>query len=163
MAANVNPIPEGFHTITPLIVVRNAADAIEFYKKAFGAEEIERNPGPDGKGIMHAEVKIGDSILMLCDEFPGCEGWASPASFEGTTVTLHLYVSDVDAVFKRAVEEGCSVKMPVMDTFWGDRYGQLADPFGHRWSVASRVKTLTPEQIAQGAEEFFKNMPECGK
>jgi len=141
----VKPIPEGFHTITPHLVVKGASDAIEFYKKAFGAEEITRLSGPDGKSVMHAELRIGDSRLMLCDEFPG-SGCMSPRSAGGTTVTIHLYVSDVDAVFERALAAGATVVMPVMDKFWGDRYGNLADPYGHQWGVATHKQDLTPEE-----------------
>jgi PhnB protein len=152
--SNVKPIPEGFRTLTPHIVVSNASEAIEFYKKAFGAVEIWRSPGPDGKSIMHAEVKIGDSILMLNDEFPEM-GSKSPKTVGGTSVTLSLYVEDVDKVFKQAVDAGASVIMPVDDMFWGDRYGMLTDPFGHQWAVATHVKDLSPEEIKKGAEAAF--------
>lgn len=160
--AKVNPIPEGFHTVTPHIVLKDAAEAIEFYKKAFGAEEIDRMSGPDGKTVMHAELQIGDSRLMVCDEFPGMTGYQAPSSLKGTTVTLHLYVPDVDAVFARAVEAGAEATMKPMDAFWGDRYGKLVDPFGHHWGVATRVKNLTPEEIAKGAQEFCSGHKECG-
>lgn len=145
MSDKVQPIPEGYRTLTPHIVVRGAADAIAFYKKAFGAEELFSMPGPDGK-IMHAEVKVGDSILMLAEEFPD---WGSngPLAIGGTPVTLHLYVEDCDAAFNRAVEAGATVKMAPNDAFWGDRYAQVTDPFGHSWSVATHVKDVTPEEM----------------
>lgn len=157
----VNPIPEGFRTVTPHMVVKNTADAIEFYKKAFGAEEIMRMCGPDGKSVMHAEIKIGDSIIMMCDEFPQSDHCRSPQSVNGTTVTLALYVEDVDKSFARAIDAGATVAMPVMDCFWGDRYGKVRDPFGHEWGIATHKQDLTPEEIAKGAEEFFKNMGSC--
>lgn len=157
-----NPIPEGFRTVTPHLVVKGAAEAIEFYQKAFGAEEILRMPAPDGTSVLHAELKIGDSMLMLCDEFPGMERWVSPQSLNGTTMAICLYVEDVDKSFQRAVDAGATVSMPVMDAFWGDRYGKVADPFGHEWELATHKKDLTPEEIAKGAEEFFKNMGPSG-
>ncbi len=160
---NVKPIPEGFHTITPQMVVRDAGKAIDFYKKAFGAEEVMRMPGSDGKTVMHAEMKIGDSIFMLCDEFPGSERFVAPQSLNGTTVCITLYVTDVDKVFQRAVDAGATVSMPVMDAFWGDRYGKLTDPFGHEWGIATHKQDLTPEEIAKGAEEFFAKMGPCDK
>ena len=152
------PIPEGFRTITPHMVVRDAAAAIEFYKKAFGAEELVRMPGPDGKSVMHAEIKIGDSVFMMCEECPSGEGAKSPQTLNGTTMSIHLYVEDADAVYNRAVEAGAKPTMPLMETFWGDRFGVLTDPFGHNWYVATHVKDLTPEEMQKGAEEFFKNM-----
>jgi len=165
MPAKAKPIPDGFHAVTPHMVMRDAAKAIEFYKKAFGAEEIMRHPGPDGKLIIHAQLKIGDSILMLCDEFPKMERYLSPASLKGTTIALHLYVKDVDASFQRAVAAGATVSMPVMDAFWGDRYGRVTDPFGHEWSMATHKEDLTPQQVAKGAEAFFANLGkgEAGK
>ncbi len=136
---------------------------MEFYKKAFGAEEIERHPGPDGQSVMYGLLKIGNSMVQVCDEFPGMKGWVSPKTLSGTTVAMHLYVEDADAVFQRAVDAGATPGMPVMDTFWGDRYGRVTDPWGHEWSVATHKKDLTPEEIAKAAEEFFQNMPAgCG-
>src|SRR2546422_4885387 len=129
MTAKVKAVPERYHTITPHLVVRGAGRAIDFYKRAFGAEELSRSPGPGGL-LMHAELKIGDSIVMLCDEFPQMERWVSPESLKGTTTAMHLYVEDGDAVFTRAVAAGAKVSMPLMDAFWGDRYGKLTDPFG---------------------------------
>ena len=130
MTVKVKAVPERYHTITPHLVVRGAGRAIDFYKRAFGAEELSRSPGPGGL-LMHAELKIGDSVVMLCDEFPQMERWVSPESLKGTTTAMHLYVEDADAVFTRAVAAGAKVSMPLMDAFWGDRYGKLTDPFGH--------------------------------
>src|SRR6476661_2481015 len=127
------PIPQGYHSVTPYLRCRDAAAAIDFYKKAFGAEERHRLTGPDGKTIMHAEIKIGDSLLMLGEE---CKEWGmqSPLSLNGTGAGLHLYVNDVDKAFDRAIQAGGKVAMPVTNMFWGDRYGKLTDPFGHEWS-----------------------------
>lgn len=150
-------IPEGFHTLTPHLVVRGAADALEFYKKAFGAEEIHRMPGPDGK-LMHAELKIGNSMLMLADEFPE---WGSkgPETIGGSPVVLSLYVEDCDTVYNQAVEAGATVRMPLADQFWGDRYGQLTDPFGHIWGVCTNIKQLTPEEINEAAKAAMGGAP----
>jgi uncharacterized glyoxalase superfamily protein PhnB len=141
----VKPIPEGMHTVTPHLVCAGAADAIEFYKKAFGAVELARLPGPDGK-LMHACVKIGDSAVMLVDENRQW-GTLGPKALKGTPVILHIYVDDVDTFAARAVAAGAKVTMPIADMFWGDRYGQLQDPFGHSWSVATHKRDLTPEEI----------------
>ncbi len=158
MASQVKPIPDGYHAITPHLVLREGVKAIEFYKKAFGAEERGRIPGPDGKSILHAELKIGDSILMLCDEIPQMQRYVSPQQLKGTTIALHMYVKDVDAAFKRAVDAGATVSMPVMDTFWGDRYGRVTDPWGHEWSLATHKQDLTLDEIAKGAETFFASI-----
>jgi uncharacterized glyoxalase superfamily protein PhnB len=149
-AAPVKPVPEGTHTVTPHLVCAGAAGAIEFYKRAFQAVEMLRLPSPDGK-IMHACIRIGDSNVMLADESPKC-GALGPKSLNGSPVTIHLAVEDVDAVVERAVAAGATVIVPVQDMFWGDRYGVLQDPFGHNWSVATRVRELTPEQIHQAAQ-----------
>ena len=154
MATVTKPIPEGYHTITPYLVVRDAAAAMAFYQKAFGAIERFRLPGPDGKTIMHGELQIGDSIFMLGAEMPAGE-CKSPATLKGTAVELYLYVEDVDAAYRRAVAAGAKEVMPVQEMFWGDRMGSLEDPFGHRWSVATHIKDLSPEEITQGACEFF--------
>ena len=153
MTSRAKPIPTGFHTLTPHLVVKGASQAIEFYKKAFGAEEIGRMPAPDGKTIMHADLKIGDSHVFLVDEFPQMD-CRSPQSIGGSPVTIHMYVEDVDAAFGKAVAAGAKVRMPLADMFWGDRYGILADPFGHSWSLATHKEDLTPKEIsarAQGA------------
>ena len=149
----VKPIPEGFRTVTPHLSLNGCAEAIEFYKKAFGAEEACRMPGPGGK-IMHAEIRIGDSVLMLADEFPDM-GSRGAQTIGGTPVTVHLYVTDVDATFDRAVKAGAKATMPVADMFWGDRYGRLEDPFGHHWSVGTHKEDLTPEEIGKRAQKAF--------
>jgi PhnB protein len=154
MTNRIKAIPEGFHTLTPYLVVRGAGQAIEFYKKAFGAEEINRMPGPDGKSVMHAELKIGDSRLFLGDEFPDM-GSLGPHGIGGTSVVIHFYTEDADAVFNQAVAAGAQVRMPLQDMFWGDRYGQITDPFGHRWSLATHKEDLAPEEIAKRAQAAF--------
>jgi uncharacterized glyoxalase superfamily protein PhnB len=151
------PIPDGFYTITPHIIVSDAAQAIEFYKKALGAQESGRFMTPDGKAVMHAQLKIGTSMLMLGSEFP--PHCLSPKSRGGTSVTLSLYVENADAAFDRAVKAGCTVKMPMSDMFWGDRYGQVEDPFGHQWSIATHKQDLTQDQMAANAKAFFANAP----
>lgn len=161
--SQAKPIPDGFHSVTPHMVARNASDAIEFYKKAFGAEEICRMPGPDGTGVMHAEIKIGNSIVMIAEEFPGTEPLSSPQRLNGTTMVLALYVEDADKLFDRAVGAGTTATMPMMDAFWGDRYGKVTDPFGHQWEICTRKEDLTPEQIGKRATEFFANMGACGQ
>jgi PhnB protein len=152
----VKAIPEGYHTLTPFFTVRDAARAIEFYKKAFGAEDRGAMKGPDGK-VVHAELKIGDSILMLADEFPDF-GALAPESVGGTSTGLHIYVEDVDAAFDRAVKAGAKVEMPVADQFWGDRYGKLRDPFGHKWSIATHTKDLSRDEMKKGMEEAMSKM-----
>lgn len=142
----VQPVPEGFTTVTPHLVVRDAAAALDFYKKAFGA--VERFRMPMGGKIGHAEFQIGGSIVMLADEFEGM----SSAPQGSSPVNIHLYVPDADAVFRRATSAGASVKMPMTDMFWGDRYGAVTDPFGHCWSIATHVKDLSPEEIGRAAE-----------
>jgi PhnB protein len=150
----MNPIPEDFHTITPQLVVKGVAQAVAWYTKAFGANELLRNAAPDGESIMHSELLLGDSRFFVVDEFPG--SMTSPATLGGTPVTLHLYVHDVDALFAKAVDAGATVLMPVADQFWGDRYGMLADPFGHRWSIASRIEDLSPRALQQRAATWVK-------
>jgi PhnB protein len=157
MASPVKRVPQGYHTVTPHLVVRGGAEAIEFYKKAFGARELRRAPGPDGKSIMHAEIQIGDSRVFLNDEFPDM-GAISPLGLKGSPVTIHLYVEDVDRVFQQAVQAGAKVGMPLADQFWGDRYGTIVDPFGHHWSIASHVKDMTPEEMQKAAAAAFANM-----
>jgi uncharacterized glyoxalase superfamily protein PhnB len=157
MANPVKAVPAGYHTITPSIVVHDAAQAIEFYKKAFGAQEMSRYPGPDGKRLMHAEIKIGDSRVMLGDEMPEM-GARGPRSYQGTPVGFYLYLENVDAAWKRAIDAGCTEKMALAEMFWGDRMGQLEDPFGHRWTLAQHVKDLAPEELKKGQEEFFTKM-----
>ncbi|WP_426177069.1 VOC family protein [Massilia sp. TWR1-2-2] len=151
MNAAVKPIPEGMHSVTPHLVCAGAADAIEFYKKAFGAVEGGRMPGPGGK-VMHAQIMIGDSHVMLADDFPDY-GSVGPKALGGTPVTLHLYVPNADEVFQRALDAGATVKMPICDAFWGDRYGILTDPFGHSWSVATHMKDMTPEEMEAAGKQ----------
>lgn len=143
------PIPEGYHTITPHLVIRGATRAIDFYRAAFGAEELFRMPGPDGR-IMHAELRIGDSRVMLSDEDPA-GGAKAPDALGGTTGALLLYVADVDTWVDRAVKAGAKVTAPVADMFWGDRYGRIQDPFGHSWALATHKEDLTPEEMRQRA------------
>ena len=150
------PIPDGFHTTTPSLVVSNSKEAIEFYKKAFDANEIYQMPTPDGK-VMHAMIQIGDSFVMMSDEFPSM-GCKSPASIGGTAVTLHLYVEDADKIFNQAVEAGAKITMPIMDAFWGDRFGTVIDPYGHSWAIATHQKDVSPEEMKKAGEEYFANM-----
>ncbi len=154
MSKPVKPIPDGFHSLTPYLVCRNAAKAIEFYKKAFGAEEIYRNCVHGTDRIMNAQLRIGNSILMLNDEFPDF-GSLGPSDERPSSVTIHLYVEDVDAVFGRAVKAGAEVTMPVDDMFWGDRFGSLKDPFGHKWSIGTRIEDLTPAEMEERAKHAF--------
>ena len=149
----LSPVPEDFHTITPQLAVSGVAAAIAWYSKALGAHELLRNAAPDGR-IMHSELLLGDSRFFVVDEFPG--SMQSPGTLGGTPVTLHLYVADVDALFARAVEEGATVLMPVADQFWGDRYGMLTDPYGHRWSIASRIEDLSPRALQQRAADWTR-------
>lgn len=157
-----NPIPEGFHTLAPHLTIKGAGDAIEFYKKAFGAEEMMRMNSPDESAVMYAEVKIGDSRVLISDEMPqGC--CKSPATVGATTAVVHLYVADCDKLFAQATAAGAETVMPMMDAFWGDRYGMVKDPFGHCWSIATHKEDLTPQEIGQRAEAFFANMGDhCG-
>ena len=157
MTAPVEPVPHDMHTVTPHLVCDGAADAIEFYKKAFNAVETARMRTPDGK-IMHASVRIGDSTVMLVDEFPDY-GSVGPKKLNGSPVTLHVYVPDVDRVFEQAVAAGATVRMPLENQFWGDRYGQVVDPFGHNWSIATHVKDMTPEEMNEAMQSMN---PECG-
>jgi PhnB protein len=154
----VKPVPDGYHTLTPFLTVRDAIKAIEFYKQAFGAEQRGVMKGPDGK-VMHAELKIGDSIIMLSDEFPDF-GAKSPESIGGSAMGLHIYLDGVDAAFERAVKAGAEVEMPVADQFWGDRYGKLKDPFGHKWSIGTHIKDLSMDEMKKGMDEAMAKMCE---
>jgi uncharacterized glyoxalase superfamily protein PhnB len=151
------PIPPGHEGLIPHLVCDPCADAIEFYKKAFGAEEVGRLPAPDGRRIMHAAIRVGGGFIFLCDDFPEfCGDKArSPKALGATPVTVHRYVEDCDAVVKRAEKAGATVTMPAQDMFWGDRYGMVTDPFGHSWSFATHIRDLTPEEIAEGAKAAF--------
>jgi PhnB protein len=150
----VKPIPDGYRSVTPYLAVKQAADAIEFYKRAFGAKERKRFAAPDGK-VGHAELEIGDSVIMLADEHPDID-FRSPATIGGAGVTLHLYVKDVDETFRKAIETGAKQLRAVQDQFYGDRSGTLRDPFGHVWNLATHKVDLTPEEINQRAEAEFK-------
>ena len=143
----VKPIPDGMHSLTPHLVCAGAADAIKFYTKAFNAEELMRLPGPQDK-LVHAMLRIGDSAIMLVDEFPD-RGALGPKSLKGSPVTLHLFVENVDAAVAQAVAAGAKITMPIADMFWGDRYAQLEDPFGHHWSLATHMRDLSPEEIRE--------------
>lgn len=149
---SVQPIPPGYHSITPYLLVRNAAQAIEFYKKAFGAAELMRFPGPGGK-IGHAEIRIGDSPVMLADEFPEM-GARGPQSLGGAGVNLLIYVADVDAIFAQAVSAGGTVTRPIKDQFYGDRSGTLTDPFGHVWTIATHKEDISMEEMQRRAKEM---------
>ena len=151
--ADVKPIPDGYQRLTPYICVDGAAAAIDFYAKVFGAQERMRMPSPGGK-VGHAELLIGDALLMLADEHPDM-GVHGPKSVGGTPTTLNLYVDDVDAVFARATEEGAKVLRPVEDQFYGDRTGQFEDPFGHRWSVATHIEDVPPDEMQRRAAEVM--------
>jgi PhnB protein len=151
-AAAVKPIPEGMHTLTPHLICDGASEAIAFYTDAFGAVEQSRLPGPDGK-LMHACLKIGDSMLMLVDEMAGC-GVLGPKSLKGSPVSIHLYVTNVDAALEQAVAAGARVIMPLADMFWGDRFAQIEDPFGHRWTMATHQRDVSPEEM----QEAVRNM-----
>ncbi len=151
------PIPDGFPTVTPHIVVDGAARAIEFYRAAFGAEEESRMMGPDGQRLLHAQLRIGDTPVMLVDEFPEWGPKRSPSALGGSSVTLNLYVEDCDAAMDRAAKAGATVTMPAMDTFWGDRYGKLRDPFGHDWGVATHQRDMTQQEIQEAAAAFFSD------
>ena len=153
----VKAIPEGFHTLTPEIVVRDAPLAIEFYKRAFNADVLRIHLGADNKSIIHADLKIGDSIMMLSDEFPSMNA-LSPISIGGTSSTIHIYCEDIDEWFNRAVSAGATVTMPLMDQFWGDRYGMLTDPFGHHWSLATHMKDLSEEEMIEAGKAAFAEM-----
>jgi PhnB protein len=149
MTSKVKPIPEGYHSVTPYLIIKNAADAIEFYKKAFGATELFRIDQPDGK-IGHAEIKIGDSPIMLSDEFPTM-GHRGPQSLGGSPVSIMLYVEDVDAVVNRATTAGAKLDRPVEDKFYGDRAGSLTDPFGHIWHIGTHKEDVSPEEMEKRA------------
>lgn len=161
MPNSVKPIPEGFHTATPTLVVKNAAQAIDYYKKVFGAEELMRMPSPDGK-ISHAEIKIGDSKIFLSDEFPQ-HGGKSPQTLGGFTGGIYLYVPEVDKVFDRAIAAGGKSAMPVTDMFWGDRHGNFIDPFGHSWGVSTHTEDLSEEEMEKRAQGFYAEMEQKQK
>ena len=152
----VRAVPKGYHTVTPGLAVRGADKFIAFAKKAFGAKEVMRMPGPGGS-LMHAELVIGDSQVMVGDEVPGM-GNRSASALGGTPVTLYIYVENCDAIFKKAVAAGASVRMPMENMFWGDRMGQVVDPFGNTWGIASRIEDLSPREMKKRGEAFMKQM-----
>jgi PhnB protein len=156
MPEKVKAIPDGFHTLTPHITVRDAKNAIEFYKKALNAQVLNVSHTPDGR-VMHATLKIGDSMLMLNDEFPEWGGEAAPRA-EAGGYTIHVYVDNVDALYNQAVAAGATVKMPLRDQFWGDRYGTVVDPYGFQWSLGTHIKDLSPEEMQKAQDEMMKTM-----
>src|ERR1700722_3527544 len=148
-------IPDGYHSVTPYLIIKGAADAIDFYTRAFGATELMRMAGPDGR-IGHAEIRIGDSVIMLADEHPEM-GYRSPQSLGGASVSLMVYVERVDEGFKRAAESGAKDPQPLKDQFYGDRSGTLQDPFGHKWTVATHIEDIPPEEMRRRADKFMQN------
>jgi PhnB protein len=157
MAQSVRTVPQDLHTITPGLVVKGAEKAIEFYKKALGAQEVLRLPGPDGK-LMHVELKIGDSVFFISDEVSGMGNTKSPQTLGGCTSTLNVYVPDVDETFRQAISSGAKEAMPVGDQFWGDRYGTLVDPFGYVWGIGTHKEDLSATEMQQRAQAFFARM-----
>ena len=155
MSANVKPIPDGYHSISPALTCKDAARAIDFYKEAFGATEIMRMAGPGGS-VAHAELRIGDSVIFVSDEFPGMS--AAPTPGATPSAYLFLYTEDVDATVSRAVAAGAAVSMPVTNMFWGDRYGKVTDPFGHSWGVATHVEDVAPDEMERRSAEWSANM-----
>ncbi len=154
--ANVRPIPEGHHAVTPYICIRDAAKAIDWYKKAFGATEISRMPSPDGK-VMHAEIRIGDSFIFLSEEAPSM-GTKGVQGYGGSPVSIHLYVPNVDTTFQSAVAAGATAGMPPGNMFWGDRFAKVTDPFGLGWSIATHIEDVKPEEMGKRAAAFFASM-----
>ncbi|HTX14500.1 MAG TPA: VOC family protein [Candidatus Baltobacteraceae bacterium] len=155
MAKQVNPIPQGFHSVNPFLAVNDVAQAIDFYRRAFGAKERMRLNGPNGKAT-HAEIEFGDSIVMLGEDAPN-SGLRSPQSLGSSTVSIVLYVNDVDSTFKQATQAGARTQLPVADMFWGDRYGRVTDPFGHSWSLATHIEDVAPEEMSKRAQEAMKS------
>ena len=160
---SVNPVPEGYNTVSVYMVVPKAKEALDFYGKAFGAETVSSMVGPDGESIMHAELKIGNSRVMLTEENPQWN-MKSPATLGGSPVSMHVYVQDSDAAFNKAVEAGCEVAFPMENAFWGDRYGKVTDPYGFTWGFASRIEELSEEEVTRRGQEWMANMQEgqCG-
>ena len=160
--ASVSPIPPGFRTVTPHMIIKNAGEAMAFYVRAFGAVEISRFEVP-GMGLLaHGLLQIGDSFVMVADEFPpdfGCADALSPTTAGGSTVSLHVYTDDVDGMYRRAIEAGCESVFEPMDAFWGDRYGQVRDPYGHHWAMATHIKDMNGQEIAAAAAAVFSSAP----
>jgi PhnB protein len=161
MSAHVKPIPDGYHSVTPYLTVNDAAKAIDFYKRAFDATEVVRMQSPHGK-VMHAEIRIGDSMVMLADEMPGADT-RSPQSLGGTTSAVFIYTKDVDATYQKAVSAGAKAIAQPTDMFWGDRYGKLTDPFGHSWGLATHKEDVAPEEMKRRSEEFTAKMAQQQK
>ena len=161
--SDVSPIPQGFHSVTPRLIIKGAGDAMDFYVQAFGAEELCRFGMPGmGDLVAHGLLKIGDSLVMVADEFPpefGCAGVAAPATCGNATAVLQVYSADVDAMYRRALDAGCASVMEPMDTFWGDRFGQVSDPYGHHWALATHIREMTGEEIADAAAAEFAGAP----
>lgn len=157
MAAAARPVPDGFNTVSAYLVVPSAAEALEFYSKAFGAETVMCMTGPDGKGTIHAEMRIGNSTVMLADENPQWD-MKSPLALGGSPASLHLYVEDADALYKQALDAGCTEAMPIMDAFWGDRYGKVRDPYGHQWGIATHKEDVGPEELDKRRAEYFASL-----
>jgi uncharacterized glyoxalase superfamily protein PhnB len=153
----VRPVPEGYHTVTVALTVKDCERAIAFYRSAFGAELVDRMYGPDGKSVVHASLKLGDSMIFLSDEFPGFAARA-PETLGGSSCSVYLYVKDADGAFDRAVKAGCTVKHPLMDAFWGDRCGTVTDPFGYQWDLATHVEDVKPEEMKRRAEAFNREL-----
>ena len=161
MSKSTQPIPPGHENLIPHLVCDPCSEAIDFYKKAFGAQEISRIPAPDGSRIMHAAIRIGNSFVFLVDDFPEfCGGKSqSPKGLNGTPVSLHRYVANCDAAIKRAQDAGATVLMPAQDMFWGDRYGVVIDPYGHKWSFATHIKDMTPAEMQAAMKDAFAKKP----
>ncbi len=155
--SEVKAVPDGCNTVNVYLVVPNSVDAMALYEKALGARTVMRMPGPDGESTMHAEIQLGNSTIMLTDENPEYKVHA-PATLGGVASSLHLYVEDVDAVFAQAVTAGFEVMQPVMDMFWGDRFGKLVDPYGHQWSIATQKEIVPPEEMSQRMQDFYRQM-----
>lgn len=155
--ANPNPTPQGMHTVTPSLIIKDCAAALDFYQRALGAEERMRMPSPDGKSVWHAEFRVGDSIVFAADEMPGAP-FRAPSPAQPSPASLWVYVPDCDAAFRRAVDAGAKAVMPPADMFWGDRVSMVLDPYGYGWHLATHVKDPTPEEMRKGAEEFAKRM-----
>jgi uncharacterized glyoxalase superfamily protein PhnB len=155
--SKVKAIPDRCHSVNAYLVVDDAEEALDFYSKAFGAHSLSRMPGPDGKGTLHAEMVIGDSTVMLADEYPQMN-LKSPKSLGGNCASLHIYVDDADSLFDQAVDAGCEVLHPMSDAFWGDRYGKVSDPFGHHWGIATHVEDLSEEEMAARAQAMFAHL-----
>ena len=157
----VSPIPQGYRTVTPYLTVNDGSAALAFYGRAFGARELMRMPAPGGK-LGHAEMRIGDSIVMLSDEFPGVSSQKAPTSLGGTSGSLMLYVPNVDAAFKRAIDAGCTSLMAPADMFWGDRFGKLEDPYGNQWGLATHTRDVPPKEMAEAAKAAMAQMAQGG-